>query len=186
MPAVSSFLAMPAVSSFLASLSADASPSLNAACLAFSSALISAFSQGFWFVSQVTVLGVVTSSAHLEMKPRMEEVYFFQSTSPSQVAVSLKTCWSVCALKTVLEYRGCITGPHSDCLLCWPDPSQQGTVCWCQQDADVVGEAKMGPGKSSVHTVNVAVHTFQSLVSPCRKGDMLVKTGRSVCQFHVI
>lgn len=30
----------------------------------------------------------------------------------------------VCALKTVLEHRGCIPAPYSDCLNCWPDPTQ--------------------------------------------------------------
>ncbi|PWA31959.1 hypothetical protein CCH79_00019274 [Gambusia affinis] len=53
-------------SSFLAFRSVDASPVLNIASLAFSRALISAFSQGFWFGLRVTILVVVTSSAHLE------------------------------------------------------------------------------------------------------------------------
>ncbi len=88
-------LTMPAVSSFLATFSADASPALNAASLAFSRALTSAFSQGFWFGKQVTVLVIATSSAHLEIKPRTEEVYSSRSTSPSHIAASLKTCQSV-------------------------------------------------------------------------------------------
>ncbi|MEQ2204515.1 hypothetical protein XENOCAPTIV_014378 [Xenoophorus captivus] len=80
----------------------------------------------------------------------------------------------------------CIPGPHSDCLLCWHNPSQQGAVCWQQQDGDVVGEAKMGVRRGSVRTLDVRVHTVQSIISPCRNGDVLLKTGQSVRQFHVI
>ncbi|MEQ2203338.1 hypothetical protein XENOCAPTIV_028762 [Xenoophorus captivus] len=91
-------------------LCADASPVLNAASLAFSRALTSAFNQGFWFGLQVTVLVVVvTSSTHLEMKPRTEEVYSCRSTSPSYASVN--TCQYVHCKQS--WSRGCIPGPHT-------------------------------------------------------------------------
>ncbi len=62
----------------------------------------------------------------------------------------------------------------------------RGAVSWCQQDGDVIGEAKMGARKSSVCTLDVSIHTVQSVISPCGNSDMLVKTGQSVRQFHVI
>ncbi|MEQ2257367.1 hypothetical protein ILYODFUR_034103 [Ilyodon furcidens] len=43
----------------------------------------------------------------------------------------------------------------------------------------------MGTRKSSVGTLNVSVHTVQSIISPCRNGDVLVKSGQSVRQFYV-
>ncbi len=50
----------------------------------------------------------------------------------------------------------------------------------------MVGEAKRGARKSPVCTEDISVHTVQSIISPCGNGDMLVKTGQSVRQFHVI
>ncbi|MED6261625.1 hypothetical protein ATANTOWER_007753 [Ataeniobius toweri] len=64
--------------------------------------------------------------------------------------------------------------------------SMTGAVCWRHQDGDVVGKAKMEVKHSSVRTLNVSVYTVLSITSPCRNGDVLVKTGRSVHQFHMI
>lgn len=50
----------------------------------------------------------------------------------------------------------------------------------------VVGEAKMGLGKSSACAVNVSVHTVHNVASLCGDGDVQVKPGQGVCQFHVV
>lgn len=50
----------------------------------------------------------------------------------------------------------------------------------------MVGETQVGVGESLVRTANVAVHTVQSVISPCREVNILVKAGESVCQFYVI
>lgn len=48
---------------------------------------------------------------------------------------------------------------------------------------DVVRGAKMGLRKSC--TLNVSVHAVKIVIFLCGKGDLLVKTGQSVCQFYV-
>ncbi len=49
----------------------------------------------------------------------------------------------------------------------------------------MVGEAKRGRGRA-LYAPWILVYTVQSIISPCGNGDMLVKTGQSVRQFHVI
>ncbi|MEQ2170090.1 hypothetical protein GOODEAATRI_031762 [Goodea atripinnis] len=98
------------------------------------------------------------------MKPRMEEVYSFQ-VNICLIFSCLSEDLPVCAMKTVLEHRSCIPGPHSNCLLCWPDPSQQGAVYCRQQDGDVTKEAQVVARKSSDAPL-MLVYTQSRVLSP--------------------